>query len=255
MKAYVDDMVIKSMDETDMIEDIQETFERLRKINMKLNTKKCSFGMEKGKFLGFLSKSAEKSLPFFKTLKVCLEKKDFTWTKEADKAFEEMKKYIEKLPTLVAPKAGESLIVYLVAFQECISAVPMAERGKDQRPIYFVSRVLQEAELNYPMMEKLVLALIHAARHFLAETKEEDKEADFQEQNEKKSSGWKLYTDESLSMEGSRADLMVVSPKGTEFTCALKFEVTATNNKVEYEAIIAGLRIAKEIKIEEITIF
>ncbi|GJT82707.1 reverse transcriptase domain-containing protein [Tanacetum coccineum] len=50
------------------------------------------------------------------------------------------------------------------ASKECISAVLMEERGKDQRPIYFVSRVLQGAELNYPIMEKLVLALIHAAR-------------------------------------------------------------------------------------------
>ncbi|GJW02737.1 reverse transcriptase domain-containing protein [Tanacetum coccineum] len=134
MEAYVDDMVIKSMDETYMITDIRETFERLRKINMKLTSKKCSFGMEEGQFLGhivskqgikanpikiqaltslkrpkpfkeghshngklaalnrFLSKSAEKSLPFFKTLNGCLDKKDFMWTREADKAFEEMKR-------------------------------------------------------------------------------------------------------------------------------------------------------------------
>ncbi|GJZ67665.1 reverse transcriptase domain-containing protein [Tanacetum coccineum] len=206
MEAYVDDMVIKSMDETDTMADIRETFKRLRKINMKLNPKKCSFGMEEGQFLGhvvskqgikanpikiqalislkrpntkkevqslngkltalnrFLSKSVEKSLPFFKTLKGCLDKKDFTWTREADKAFEEMKRYIEKLPTLVAPKAGENLIVYLGASKECINAVLMAERGKDQRPIYFVSRVLHGAELNYPIMEKLVLALFYAAR-------------------------------------------------------------------------------------------
>ncbi|GKA95380.1 reverse transcriptase domain-containing protein [Tanacetum coccineum] len=47
----------------------------------------------------------------------------------------------------------------------------------------------------------------------------------------------------------------VMGPEGTEFTYALKFEFTATNNEVEYEAVIAGLRIAKEMKIEEITDF
>ncbi|GJX02785.1 reverse transcriptase domain-containing protein [Tanacetum coccineum] len=52
MGTYVDDMVIKSMDEQDMLEDILETFEILRKINMRLNPKKCSFGMEEGQFLG-----------------------------------------------------------------------------------------------------------------------------------------------------------------------------------------------------------
>ncbi|GKE21239.1 reverse transcriptase domain-containing protein [Tanacetum coccineum] len=248
MEAYVDDMVIKSMDETYTMADIRETFEWLRKINMKLNPKKCSFGMEEGQFLG--------------------------QTREADKAFEEMKRYIEKLPTLVAPKAGENLIVYLAASKECINAVLMAERGKDQRPIYFVSRVLHGAELNYPIMEKLVLALIYATRglkryfqahnitvltnkpirlllskpkksgrvarwaielgehkiefkprnavkaqiltDFLAETKEEDEEMDLQEkQQPEQTTRWKLYTDGASSGDGSRAGLMVVSPEGT----------------------------------------
>ncbi|GJX16093.1 hypothetical protein Tco_0216925 [Tanacetum coccineum] len=52
--------------------------------------------------------------------KGCLDKKDFTWTIEADKAFEEMKRYIEKLPTLAALKSGENLIIYLAASKECI---------------------------------------------------------------------------------------------------------------------------------------
>ncbi|GJS89321.1 reverse transcriptase domain-containing protein [Tanacetum coccineum] len=54
IEAYMDDTVIKSMDEEDMLADIQETFERLQKINMILNPKKCSFGMEEGKFLGYV---------------------------------------------------------------------------------------------------------------------------------------------------------------------------------------------------------
>ncbi|GJU05750.1 hypothetical protein Tco_1122180 [Tanacetum coccineum] len=40
----------------------------------------------------FLSKSAEKSLPFFKTLKRCVKKSDFQWTPEAERAFQNMKK-------------------------------------------------------------------------------------------------------------------------------------------------------------------
>ncbi|KAD6455116.1 hypothetical protein E3N88_09822 [Mikania micrantha] len=44
MEAYVDDLVIKSSSEEDMIRDIKETFDNLKKINMKLNPGKCSFG-------------------------------------------------------------------------------------------------------------------------------------------------------------------------------------------------------------------
>ncbi|GKC47883.1 reverse transcriptase domain-containing protein [Tanacetum coccineum] len=54
LKAYVDDMVIKSVSKEDMLIDIQETFDKLRAINMKLNPKKCSFGIKEGPFLGHL---------------------------------------------------------------------------------------------------------------------------------------------------------------------------------------------------------
>ncbi|GKB35285.1 reverse transcriptase domain-containing protein [Tanacetum coccineum] len=54
LEAYVDDMVIKSKTEQEMIMDITETFDNLRKVNIKLNLKKCSFGVKEGKFLGYV---------------------------------------------------------------------------------------------------------------------------------------------------------------------------------------------------------
>nr|XP_043627928.1 uncharacterized protein LOC122599476 [Erigeron canadensis] len=65
---------------------------------------------------------------------------------------------------MVAPIKGEVLQVYLAASEETISAVLTAERKGGQVPIYFVSRVLQSLETRYPEIEKLALALIHAAR-------------------------------------------------------------------------------------------
>ncbi|GJV60259.1 reverse transcriptase domain-containing protein [Tanacetum coccineum] len=59
---------------------------------------------------------------------------------------------------------GEVLVMYLRASAESISNVLLTEREERQVPIYFVSRVLQGAELNYPALEKLILALVHAAR-------------------------------------------------------------------------------------------
>nr|GEW56672.1 reverse transcriptase domain-containing protein [Tanacetum cinerariifolium] len=58
LEAYVDDMVIKSTSEEDMLTDVKETFQRFQSINMKLNQKKCSFGVEEGPFedISLLSK-------------------------------------------------------------------------------------------------------------------------------------------------------------------------------------------------------
>ncbi|GJR04612.1 hypothetical protein Tco_0527596 [Tanacetum coccineum] len=61
----------------------------------------------------FLSKSAEKTLPFMKTLKICTSGKMVQWTKEADEAFRRMKECLESLPTMVIPTKGETLTMYL----------------------------------------------------------------------------------------------------------------------------------------------
>ncbi|GJV58805.1 reverse transcriptase domain-containing protein [Tanacetum coccineum] len=53
LEDYVDDLVIKSCTEQEIIRDVEETFRTLRKINMKLNSKKCTFGMKEGVFIGY----------------------------------------------------------------------------------------------------------------------------------------------------------------------------------------------------------
>ncbi|GJZ43550.1 reverse transcriptase domain-containing protein [Tanacetum coccineum] len=52
LEVYVDDLVINSHTEHEILRDIEETFHNLRKINMKLNPKKCTFGVKEGAFLG-----------------------------------------------------------------------------------------------------------------------------------------------------------------------------------------------------------
>ncbi|GJV67273.1 reverse transcriptase domain-containing protein [Tanacetum coccineum] len=134
LEVYVDDLVIKSHTEDEIIRDIEETFKTLWEINMKLNPKNDVQKLN-GKLASlnrFLAKSAEKSLPFFKTLKKCTKKSDFHWTEEAEAAFKQMKQLIAELPTLTAPEEKEELIVYLAATKEAVSAVLMTEREAKQ---------------------------------------------------------------------------------------------------------------------------
>ena len=54
VEVYVDDMLVKSLDEGKHLDDLQETFNTFRWYNMKLNPSKCAFGVASGKFLGFM---------------------------------------------------------------------------------------------------------------------------------------------------------------------------------------------------------
>ena len=53
-EASVDDIVVKTREKNTLIQDLEETFANLRKVNIKLNPAKFVFGVPSGKLLGFL---------------------------------------------------------------------------------------------------------------------------------------------------------------------------------------------------------
>nr|GEW42467.1 reverse transcriptase domain-containing protein [Tanacetum cinerariifolium] len=58
--------------------------------------------------------------------------------------------------------------------------------------------------------------------------------------------------DGSSCVDGLGAGLILTNPDGVEFTYALRFQFAASNNKAEYEALIANLRIATQIGVKNI---
>ncbi|GKA99368.1 reverse transcriptase domain-containing protein, partial [Tanacetum coccineum] len=68
-------------------------------------------------------------------------------------------------------------------------------------------------------------------------------------------STWKLYTNRALSSYRSGAGLMLIRPRGKEYTYALRYEFETTNNEAEHEALLAYLQIAEEIEIKDMAIF
>ncbi|XP_031107639.1 uncharacterized protein LOC116012276 [Ipomoea triloba] len=203
MEAYVDDMIVKSRRGASHVKDLNEVFSIMRNFNLRLNPKKCTFAVSGGKFLGFmvtrngiepnpekvktildmepprsikevqrlngrlaalgrfLSKSAERSLPFFQILK---KNKGFEWTPECQSAFDDLKKYLLSPPLLAKPEAGETLLLYLGISQGAISSVLVKEQEGTQRPIYYVSKALHDAELRYTAVEKTMFAAVTASK-------------------------------------------------------------------------------------------
>jgi hypothetical protein len=113
----------------------------------------------------FISKSAERSLPFFKALKG---KGAIEWRPEQSKAFAELKDYIEKMATLSPPSPLEPLFLYVAASKAAVSAALVreveTEKGKLQSPVYFVSEALAGSKLHYSELEKIAYAVIMTTR-------------------------------------------------------------------------------------------
>ncbi|XP_076925095.1 uncharacterized protein LOC143587796 [Bidens hawaiensis] len=244
----------------------------------------------------FLSKIADRTLPFMAVLRRCMKKNQFCWDSEADKAFRKLKSHLRELPLITSPLPGEKLTLYLSCTNQTISSALMVERKEAQIPIYFVSRTLKGPEERYSPIEKLVLSLVHTARklrrYFQAHevqvltdkplqrilmkteisgssdvrtrgislSREIDRK---QRSTSPEPTGdqhfvdphepvWNLHTDGASNEDGSGAGLILVSPKGTEFTYVIRLGFPSTNNESDYEALLAGLRVAQEKSVRRV---
>ncbi|KAI0497291.1 hypothetical protein KFK09_020514 [Dendrobium nobile] len=205
MEVHVDDMLVKSLEKSQHISDLEQCFHLLRRYNIRLNPAKCAFGVASGKFLGFmvthrgikvnpekikalrdtvppknikkvqrlngritalshfLAHSRDKYLPFFKVLSGA-RSSGFQWTDECQEAFQQLRKYLASPPLLSKPMLGEKLYLYIVVSAQAINSILVREENAVQRLIYYISKILSEMEGPYPLVDKIVLALVYSAR-------------------------------------------------------------------------------------------
>ncbi|XP_071694852.1 uncharacterized protein [Rutidosis leptorrhynchoides] len=199
------------------------------------------------------------------------DKTTFHTDQEAEKAFVEMKSLLRELPTLTAPIAGETLMLYLATSKESISSLLVADRGQVQIPLYFVSNDISGSEVNYPTIEKLVYPLVHTARRLrryfqvhpiVVLTDQLIRQVLYKLEVEAlvesttigcdENQVWELFTDGAFGPEGTGTGLVLTSPDREEHTYALRFIFTATNNESEYEALLSEMRIVQQLGIKHL---
>jgi hypothetical protein len=166
--AYMDDVVIKTRNPKDLIADLEETFNGLRKFRWKLNPTKCVFRVPSGKLLGFIVSNqgieanpkkimaitgmeAPATIKVVQKLTGCmaalnrfisqLEERGlpffkllkcqdkFQWTEEAERALQDLKQHLQSPPVLTAPLLGENLLLYIAAITHVAIIVERNEEG------------------------------------------------------------------------------------------------------------------------------
>ncbi|GJY06353.1 reverse transcriptase domain-containing protein [Tanacetum coccineum] len=87
---------------------------------------------------------------------------------------------------------------------------------------------------------------------FIVERPEEESPDELMVEPKELPEPWTLFTDGSSCIDSSGAGLILTNPEGVEFTYAMRFRFEATNNEAEYEALIADLRIAKQMGVKNL---
>jgi hypothetical protein len=170
VEAYVDDIVVKTRKASDLLSDLELTFRCLKAKGVKLNPKKCVFGVPRGMLLGFIvseqgieanpEKIAAitgmgpiKDLKGVQRVMGCLaalsrfisrlgerglplyrllrKAECFAWTPEAEEALGNLKALLTNAPILVPPSAGEALLIYVAATTQVVSATIVVERREE----------------------------------------------------------------------------------------------------------------------------
>ncbi|RDX65830.1 Retrovirus-related Pol polyprotein from transposon 17.6, partial [Mucuna pruriens] len=334
VEFYVDDMVVKSKTVDSHYESLGRVFKILRKHRLRLNPLKCSFGVQAGKFLGymltergieanpekceaiikmrspqnvrevqqlmgritalsrFISRLAETAVPIFTTLK---KGGHFTWTSECEEAFLRFKVMMASPPILTRSSPGTPLYLYISVSNDAFSAVLVQEKDGEQQPIYFISKVLQGLEKRYQKIEKAALALVVASRKLRPYFQGHDivvrtdlpirqvlqkpdlagrmvawsvQLSEFSISFERRGpvladfitelaptdphptveGDWYLSVDGSSNHTGSGAGIVLEGPGGILIEQLLHFDFKASNNQAEYEALLAGMRLAQELE-------
>ena len=176
VEVYVDDMLVKSLDERKHLEDLQETFDTFRQYNMKLNPSKCAFGVSSGKFLGFMvshrgieaNPDKIQAILDIKPPQSIKKVQSLTGRVAALNKFvskaTDLKIYLTTAPLLSSFMLGEELYLYLAVTPYAVSSVLIREEGRVQKPVYYTSRALRGAEGRYLLIEKLAFSLVTASR-------------------------------------------------------------------------------------------
>ncbi|KAK1558900.1 hypothetical protein Q3G72_008053 [Acer saccharum] len=58
-----------------------------------------------------------------------------------------------------------------------------------------------------------------------------------------------LYTDSASNQVGYGAGIVLIDPEGIECSHCFRFKFNGTNNEAEYEALLAGMKVAKELRV------
>ena len=105
----------------------------------------------------FISRLADRCKPFFLLINKW---KGFEWTGECAIAFQQLKYYLARPPIMSNPEPDKVLFAYIAVAPYAVSLVLIRVDSGVQRPVYYVSKSLYEAEVRYLPLEKAILVVV-----------------------------------------------------------------------------------------------
>ncbi|XP_028124264.1 uncharacterized protein LOC114321279 [Camellia sinensis] len=216
----------------------------------------------------FISQSSDRCRPFFQALK-----SKFLWNEECDKALAELKTYLSSAPLLVTPKHDKELYLYLAVSQYAVTAVLVRVEGTQHLPIFYPGNATLNLEItSQPIGSSTTsprgdggpfVAIVNGT--LAAEITEQPSNHDhlnlqtsqYPSECWKLFIGemWKLFVDGASYRHGAGLGVVLISLDGLTIEHSITFGFLASNSEAEYEALLAGLKIALQLRASELMVY
>ncbi|XP_048605621.1 uncharacterized protein LOC106373592 [Brassica napus] len=282
MEVYIDDMIVKSLHAADHLCHLRDWFETLNKYGMKLNPAKCTFGVSSGEFLGYIvTQRGIEANP--KQISAVLNLSSPKNSREVQR----LTSRIAALNRFISRSTDKCLPFYdLLRVSQAAGCTVLIKQDRgEQKPIFYTSRRMTGPETRYPTLEKMALAVVEAARKLLPYFQSHSVEVLTDQplrtilQNTNRSgrlTKWAIelgelditYKNKTAAKSQVLADFLI------ELASELEQDLTlpnpnwtlhvdgsstnrgaASNNEAEYESLIAGLRLAKDVKAKRLSAY
>ncbi|GJS30856.1 hypothetical protein Tco_0491476 [Tanacetum coccineum] len=201
IEVYLEEIVVKSKSGQNLIKDVEETLDKLQRVNVKIDPSKCTFGMEEGKFLGYEMAT--------EGIRVDLEKV----------------KVILRIPTPRGPDQIQSLSLQLTNISKFIPKL-----AEPMLPIRNIRRSLDATK------GEQVLRVSDKNNEGASGSKEKP-----QEELVLAPRTWRLYVEREPSKEGSGVRMILVKLEEKVYSYAIRLNFYASEDSMDYEALLAEL--------------
>ncbi|XP_059458340.1 uncharacterized protein LOC132187936 [Corylus avellana] len=167
IEVFMDDLSVFGCSFDECLHHLKNVLKRCEECNLVLNWKKCHFMVQQGIVLGFYRRFIKDFSKISRPLCALLGKEaKFDWTKECMTAFNTLKMLLTSAPIMRAPDWSLPFELMCNASDFAVGAVLGQRINKVPHAIYYASRKLNDAQLNYSTTEKELLTVIFALEKF-----------------------------------------------------------------------------------------
>ncbi|XP_060216833.1 uncharacterized protein LOC132644264 [Lycium barbarum] len=169
IEIFMDDFSVVGDSFDECLQNLAQVLKRCEETNLVLNWEKCLFMVREGIVLGFYRRFVKDFSKISNPLCKLLEKESkFVFDDACLKAFEALKERLTSAPIIIAPDWSQPFELMCDASGFAMGAVLGQKRDKIFHPIYYASKTLNSAQMNYTVTEQELLAIVFAFEKFRA---------------------------------------------------------------------------------------